>query len=60
MENPDYKDSLILPVYGDLRFVKRPHPADARSDIRILQRFEWSYSLSDSGWFDVSLAEEAE
>ena len=62
-ENPDLKNpehENFPPQTGDLRFVQRlVDPDDENSMVvRILQRYEWSYTLADHGWFDVPLAEE--
>ena len=54
-ENPDRKTAergKLAPSQGDLRFVKRQ--VDDR-ELRILQRWEYSYVESQFDWFDVPL-----
>lgn len=53
-ENPDQVNEStrdLVPSTGELRFVLR----DGK---RILQRYEWSYTDQDHGWYDIPLHEE--
>ena len=60
-ENPDFRDDVhgtMVATAGDLRFVVRivdNHGTPKK--VRILQRYEWSYTLAAFGWFDVPLHE---
>jgi hypothetical protein len=63
-ENPDRKSGVhgkFAPSQGDLRFVLRdpdPEPGTDRlpvRQLRILQRWEWSYTDARFAWYDVPL-----
>ena len=59
-ENPDRQLSAMgkmAPSAGDLRFVLRE--VDSR-ELRILQRFEWSFTEKQFDWYDIHLAQEGE
>lgn len=64
MINPDWKDYMgkdayLRPSEGQLRFVwgeVDDHGTPRR--VRKLQRFEWSHTLGEHGWFDVVMYEE--
>ncbi len=64
-ENPDRETAergKLAPSQGDLRFVLRPGDPTLYEQkgktLRILQRWEYSYSESKFDWFDVPLKEE--
>jgi hypothetical protein len=53
-ENPDRKSGVhgkFAPSLGDLRFVNRLD--DKLGLLRILQRWEWSYTDAKYDWYDV-------
>lgn len=62
-ENPDRKSGVhgkFAPSQGDLRFVDRVDEKLGKMGLRILQRWEWSYTAARFDWYDVQLVEDAD
>ncbi len=66
-ENPDRQTAErgnLAPSQGDLRFVLRSGDSalyeQKGKTLRILQRWEWSYTEARFNWYDVQLVEDAD
>lgn len=64
-ENPDREAGELgkfAPTAGDLRFVLRAGDSAKYEEkgrtLRILQRFEWSFTDDVYAWYDIHLTEE--
>ena len=48
--NPDQNETHLLPQVGELRWIEVETEEGTK---RVLQRFEWSFTLSKHSWFDI-------